>query len=178
MNQDGNLDIITPNVSSDNVSVLLGNGKGDFSSAPHSPFRVETRPYFATAGDLNGDGNLDIITSHDDITKISFLLGDEKGEFKAAPASPLDIGKRGWKAEVADINQDSLADLVLCNTGVDYVTVMLGDGKVNFKPATGSPYKVGSGPTGIAVGDVNGDGKKDIVAANSRGNNVTVLLAR
>jgi len=178
VNQDGNLDIITPNVSSDNVSVLLGNGKGDFSSAPHSPFRVETRPYFATAGDLNGDGNLDIITSHDDITKISFLLGDEKGEFKAAPASPLDIGKRGWKAEVADINQDSLADLVLCNTGVDYVTVMLGDGKVNFKPATGSPYKVGSGPTGIAVGDVNGDGKKDIVAANSRGNNVTVLLAR
>jgi len=178
VNQDGNLDIITPNVSSNNVSMLLGDGKGDFSSAPNSPFAVETRPYFATTGDLNGDGNPDIITSHDDINKISFLLGDGKGGFKAAPSSPLDIGKRGWKAEVADINQDSLTDLVMCNTGVDYVTVMLGDGKGNFDHAPGSPYKVGNGPTGIAVGDLNGDGKQDIVVANARGNNVTVLLAR
>ncbi len=178
VNEDGNLDIITPNVSSNNVSVLLGDGKGDFSSAPHSPFSVETRPYFATSGDLNGDGNLDIITSHDDITKISFLLGDGKGGFRTAPSSPLDIGKRGWKAEVADMNQDSLTDLVMCNTGVDYVTVMVGDGKGNFKHAPGSPYKVGNGPTGITVGDLNGDGKNDIVAANARGNNVTVLLAR
>jgi len=178
VNKDGNLDIITPNVSSNNVSVLLGDEKGNFSSAPNSPFTVETRPYFATTGDLNGDGNLDIITSHDDINKISFLLGDGKGDFNVAPSSPLDIGKRGSEVVVTDMNQDSLIDLVICNTGTDYATVMLGDGKGNFKHAPGSPHNVGRGPTDIAVGDLNSDGKIDIVVANARGNNVTVLLAR
>jgi len=177
INKDGLLDIITPNVSSNNVSVLLGDGQGNFSSAPNSPYPVETRPYFATTGDLNGDGNPDIITSHDDINKINFLLGDGKGGFKAAPSSPLDIGKRGWKVVVADMSQDSLTDLVICSTGGDFATVMLGDGNGNFKHASGSPYNVGRGPTGIAIGDLNSDGKKDMVVANARGNNVTVLLA-
>jgi VCBS repeat protein len=56
--------------------------------------------------------------------------------------------------------------------------VLRGDGRGGFAPATGSPITVGRGPWGIAVGDVNRDGKPDVVTANSEGNGVSVLLAR
>lgn len=45
-----------------------------------------------------------------------------------------------------------------------------------FDPAPGSPFAVGNGPADVAVGDVNGDGKLDIVTANAGGNSVTILL--
>lgn len=45
-----------------------------------------------------------------------------------------------------------------------------------FVTAPGSPVNVGSRPTGVAVGDFNGDGKQDLAVANALNNNVTVLL--
>ena len=46
-----------------------------------------------------------------------------------------------------------------------------------FTAVTGSPFAVGSMPRAAAVGDFNGDGKADIVTANSASNNITVLLS-
>ena len=47
-----------------------------------------------------------------------------------------------------------------------------------FREAEGSPLAVGRGPLSVALGDLNGDGKADIVAANSGDNDVSVLLSR
>lgn len=177
VNNDGKPDIVTPNVGSNNLTVLLGDGRGGFSPAPASPLVVQIRPYFVALADFNGDHNLDIAASHDDITLISVLLGDGHGGFRPAPGSPFDIGERGGEICVGDMNADSRLDLVTGTNGND-VRVLLGDGRGAFRPAPGSPFSVGRGPWGVALADSNRDGKLDILTANFDTNDVTVLLAQ
>ncbi len=77
---------------------------------------------------------------------------------------------------VADFIRDGNSDIVTANNGGNDVTVLLGDGAGGFLPAPGSPFASGSFPESVAVGDVNGDGKPDLVVANSGNNTVRVLL--
>jgi hypothetical protein len=177
VNGDGNLDIATPNVGSNNVSVLLGDGRGGFTPAANSPYGVATRPYYIAVADVSGDGKPDLITTHDDISLMSTLLGDGRGGFSAAPASPFDLGRRAYKLVAADVNRDARADLII-GTGVgDSVTVLLGDERGGYTHAAGSPYTAGRDPR-VAVGDVNGDGRPDIITANSGSGSITVLLGK
>jgi hypothetical protein len=77
---------------------------------------------------------------------------------------------------VGDVNGDGKPDIITANSGGttpgNTVSVLLGDGRGSFSAATS--YRVGSQPIAVAVGDVNGDGKPDLVTAG--GNGVTVLL--
>lgn len=175
VNRDKNLDIITPNVRSNNVSVLLGNGRGGFAPAAGSPFTVAFRPYYVAVGDVNGDGSPDLVTTHDDVNLMSTLLGDGSGGFAAAPGSPLDLGRRAYKLLSSDVNGDSLSDLVVGTEASDSVAVLLGSKDGRYLPAPGSPYSAGRNPR-IAVGDANGDGKPDIITANSGSGDISVLL--
>ena len=76
---------------------------------------------------------------------------------------------------MADVNRDKRNDIVAAT--VDSVTVWLsgGDGFIN---APGSPFRAGPGAYNLAVGDVNKDGKLDVVASSFEGDAVTVLLGR
>jgi hypothetical protein len=177
VNGDGHLDIVVPNVGSDNVTVLLGNGRGNFAPAVGSPYRVESRPYYVAVGDVSGDGKPDLVTTHDDINLLTTLLGDGRGAFTAQPNSRFDLGRRAFKFVATDINRDARVDLVLGTEGADSVFVLLSDGRGGYTPAAGSPYAAGSSPR-VAIGDVNGDGKLDIITANSGSNSINVLLGK
>ena len=177
VNGDGHLDIATPNVRGNNVTVLLGDGRGGFKPSAGSPHETATRPYYIAVADVSGDAKPDLITTHDDITQMTTLLGDGRGGFSAAPASPLDLGRRAYKLVAADVNRDARADLVIGTEGGDSVTVLLGDERGGYTHAAGSPYAAGRSPR-VAVGDMNGDGKPDIVTANQGSGSITVLLGR
>jgi FG-GAP-like repeat len=177
VNKDGKLDIATPNVGSNNVTVLLGNGMGGFTAAANSPYRVETRPYYIAIGDVSGDGNPDLITTHDDINLMSTLLGDGKGGFNVAPKSPFDLGVRAFKLVTADINRDTRMDLVIGTESSNSVSVLLGNGTGSYTVAPGAPYAAGRNPR-VATGDVNNDGKLDIITANNGSGDITVLLGK
>jgi hypothetical protein len=177
VNKDGNLDIVTPNVGSNNVTVLLGDGRGGFAPAANSPFAVATRPYYIAIGDVSGDALPDLITTHDDINLMTTLLGDGRGGFTAAPASPFDLERRAYKLVAADVNGDARADLVVGTEASDSVAVLLGNERGGYTPAASSPYRAGRNPR-VAVGDVNGDGKPDIITANNGSGDITVLLGK
>jgi hypothetical protein len=176
VNKDGRLDVVTPNVGGASVSVLLGDGRGAFLAAASPPIAVTARPYFVVLGDLDRDGALDAVASHDDVSLVTALLGDGRGGFRPAPGSPFDIGRRPWKAVLTDLDGDAKQDLVLGAGGA--VVVMLGDGRGRFSPAPGSPFPVGRGSWSVAVGDLDGDGKSDIATADLEAATVTILLRR
>ena len=177
VNGDGRRDIVTPNVGSNDVSVLLGDGRGGFAVAAGSPYAVANRPYYIAIGDVSGDAKPDLMMTHDDINLMTTLLGDGRGEFAPAPASPYDLGRRAFRLVTADINKDARADLVIGTEASDSVTVLLSSERGGYTHAAGSPYTAGRSPK-VAVGDVNGDGKPDIITANNESGDVTVLLGK
>ena len=82
-NGDGKQDLAVANYGSDNVSILLGDGAGNFSAAPD--FRCWRYSSSSVAvGDFNGDGKQDLAVANADSDNVSILLGDGAGNFGAA----------------------------------------------------------------------------------------------
>src|SRR5688572_17682948 len=80
-NGDGKLDLATANRASNDVSVLLGNGLGSFSTA--TSFAVGTGPISINSADFNADGKMDMVTANVMSNNISILLGNGTGGFAA-----------------------------------------------------------------------------------------------
>src|SRR5208283_3700267 len=97
-------------------------------------------------------------------------------QFTPAPGSPFTVGSGPQSVAVGDFNGDGKLDLAIANRGSNTVTVLLGNGTGGFKAAPGSPFPAGTQPYSVAVGDFNGNGKRDLAIANGGSNNKTVLL--
>jgi hypothetical protein len=175
-NGDGKPDLAVANWGNNNVSVLLGAGNGAFTQAPGSPFAVGTRPTSLATGDLNGDGNVDLVVANNGSNNVTVLLGTGSGGFNEANGSPFGSGTKPNSVAVGDFDGDGRPDIVVANYGSNDLTQLLGDGSGGFSPASDSPIAVGAGPAFVAVGDLNGDGRLDLAVANFGPSSVTVLL--
>jgi Ca2+-binding RTX toxin-like protein len=169
-NSDGKSDLVTANVGSNNVSVLLGTGTGSFG--PATNLTVGSLPFSVTVGDFNGDGRSDLATANRNSSNVSVLLGTGTGSF-GTPTN-FSVGSSPWSVTVGDFNGDGKSDLATANRYGNNVSVLLGNGTGSFGTATN--FSVGNGPQSLTVGDFNGDGKSDLAVANAGSNNVSVLL--
>jgi FG-GAP-like repeat/Bacterial Ig-like domain (group 3)/FG-GAP repeat len=176
LNKDGNQDIVVVNSSARNVAILLGDGTGHFHAPAVATVAVGSLPLAAAVADMNGDGNMDILVANSGDNTVSELLGDGTGAFTVATGSPFSVGSKPSSLAVVDFNGDGLADIITANATNNNVTLLLGTTSGGFTPATSSPFAVGTGPTSIAIGDFNGDGKPDAAVANLASANVTLLL--
>jgi FG-GAP-like repeat/FG-GAP repeat len=168
-NRDGCLDLAFANTETQQLTVLLGDCRGSFAPAPHSPFTVVVRPHVhgVATGDFNGDGNLDLVTDSWAENRLEILFGDGKGGF-ITPGSYVAVGKHPYqRVRVADLIGDGKADIVSPNLEGDNVTILLSDGKGGFRQPPGSPFPCGDSPFNVAIGDVNGDGIPDLAIVNS-----------
>jgi hypothetical protein len=181
-NGDGKLDLAVANANNvcsrpGTVSILLGDGTGNFTLASSSP--VGGCPWSVAVGDFNGDGKLDLATANYARNTVSVLLGDGTGNFTLASSPPT--GKGPEAVVVGDFNGDGKLDLAVlnaygcstCTSGS--VSILLGDGTGKFKLPSPTPTD-GWQSFGMAVGDFNGDGMLDLAAANEADDTVSVLL--
>jgi hypothetical protein len=159
LDRDGDLDVVAPLLDRRAIAVLAGDGRGGFAPGPGSPHPVtRDRPYAIALGDLDRDGDLDVVAPHDDTDEVSVLLGDGAGGLAAAPASPLDLGARIWRPALVDVDGDRVLDLAEAGSGS--LLVARGDGKGGFAPPRG--WVLDDGWTAIAA-DVDRDARADVL---------------
>src|SRR5262249_28291469 len=148
---------------------FLGNGNGTFKAGVGYNLG-SGYPYAAATGDLNGDGNLDLVASDALFGKVNRLLGNGDGTFQ--PAVGYGTGGSSTSVQVADFNHDNILDIVTANQGT--VSYLQGYGNGTFLNSV--TYPAGPGAYWVEVADFNGDGDMDLVTANPNNETVSVLL--
>lgn len=182
MNQDNKLDLLTCNNADNDISLALGDGRGNFTRAPQS-FRVGPSPYPFASGDVNNDGWLDIVATASATgpsrreqlplsRALTLLLSDGKGGFSPKPL-PIRTGEP-WFAAIGDLNRDGKPDIVATHHEINALTVMIGDGRGGFTEAKGSPFDFGVSLLELVIADVDRDATMDVVATS--GDSIRVLL--
>jgi hypothetical protein len=179
VNGDGHLDTIAVNHRSDDVSVLLGNGDGSFQTQRR--FDVGNNPGSARLGDLNKDDKLDIVVTNYHGSNISVLLGNGDGSFQTQ--RQLDAGHYPESLSLGDVNGDSTVDVVIANGWVqsDGISLLLGNGDGSFQDRqsfTENTFSRIQYDLTLLLGDINGDGRLDVVTSKSGGSTVNVLFNR
>ena len=181
INKDNKPDLITCNSTENDISLALGDGRGNFTRVPQT-YPVGPSPYPFAVGDVNNDGSPDIVataTATGPLRReqlphsraLTLLLSDGKSGF-APRQLPIRTGEP-WFAAMADLNRDGKPDLVATHHEQRALTVMIGDGRGGFAEANGSPFDFGVAVFQLVVADVDGDATLDVVATS--GDSIRVL---
>jgi Bacterial Ig-like domain (group 3)/FG-GAP-like repeat len=144
------------------VEVMLGNGDGSFQPN-HKLLSVGQGAVSVAVGDFDRNGALDLVTANSQGT-LSLLLGNGDGSFR--PRVDLAVGAAPRAVAVGDFNGDGLLDVATAQQLSNTVSVLLGHGNGTFaRPLVfaASGQDLTFTPSSIAVGDVNGDGRSDLV---------------
>lgn len=176
-NNDNLIDIVAANYFDKTVTLVLGEGQGNFGSPIIFP--LTGVPIGLVTGDFNSDNQLDLATVNEtgDNTayNITVLLGDGTGGF--VEQRNFNVADFPYSIAAGDFNGDTIIDLAVGTFNTDLgniVSILQGDGIGNFLDS--GKFIVGRDPYLIITADFNNDNALDIATANMSSDDVSILL--
>jgi hypothetical protein len=142
------------------VSVLLGNGDGTFQSP--LPLHVQDGAYALAVGHFHDPNILDLVVTERSIVEV--FLGNGDGTFQAPVAYA--VGMDPISPVVGDVNGDGFDDIVVVNQTSRTLSILYGNGDGTFQNAVNLDFPSPGTPESVALADLNGDGKLDLVTGN------------
>lgn len=175
LNGDGFDEIVTVDEATNNLAVFM-NSTGSFG--PPSPILlVGDSPRNLVLVDLDGDGNLDVVTTNYNDDNLSVMLGNGLGAFNSQPLihsadpKPLDV-------VAADFNNDGHQDILVSfelGTGLTGLAhLYMGDGTGNL--TLYKKFNLGVDPAEIQIGHFNNDTLMDAASLNVDSDNISILI--
>src|SRR5262249_23655180 len=147
------------------VSLLLGNGDGTFQA--QTTFAGLNGPPSAVAlVDWNGNGRLDLVeVVSGDVTFLTGKIGGFDSPYAIGFQSMVDFSSLA----IADVNSDGRPDLVIGSGGqAPGFSIMAGDGSPRPAQRYSGSFAGGQGGE-VAVGDINGDGRPEVLVTDVAG---------
>ncbi len=167
---DGDLDIVSVHPSHARVSVLLNDGDASFDL---TVYQVVDRPSHVAAGDLDGNGYVDIVATFSFKVVVLWNRGD--GTFDG-PQTELRVGSGTRASALGDIDGDDDLDLATANSGSSDVALFANLGERQFAAVVRRP--VPGRPAFVEATDIDGDGYVDLATANDPDRSVSVFWNR
>lgn len=179
LNGDGRLDMVVSHWGPSNLTVLLANRDGTFTS---DVIPIESYAFRVVCADFDADGKMDLAVlvvtyqendgEFDEKDTIQLFRGLGDGHFVRGEAFGTGLG--AWNLTVADANADGIPDLMTANSQANTVSLFLGHGDGSFPER--EDYGVGDHPQALTIADINADHRPDMLVANNWGKDISVLL--
>jgi VCBS repeat-containing protein len=137
--------------------------------ANQTTYSADSSPESVTTGDVDKDGDLDLLVADYASNTVSVLTGNGDGTFNAQVTYA--VGSYPVSVMTGDVNGDNRLDLLVGNNVSNTVSVLTGNGDGTFNPRV--TYATGVYPQSITIGDVNDDSKIDLIVANQGSNSIS-----
>ena len=161
---DGDLDLLTGNTGNvsltSTVSIRLNDGTGTFSGSQEVPVGID--PSGIALGDIDGDGDLDLLVANGGSSSVGVYLNPGNGTF--ASSRTLVVEKFSKDIALGDADNDGDLDLFVPNGGSNVIALLLNDGNGLF--GSSRNIAINGVPGGLGLGDLDGDNDLDLVATN------------
>ena len=172
VNGDGKADLVSTSdlgADGDALSVWLGRGDGSFDPPSHTELTAASRSEAVVVADLDRDGHADAVTANTALFTVEALLGDGTSAFRTRMARST--AEEPQRIAAGDVDGDGMLDCAVAHRddGGVYLSLLFGAGDGDFSRAVTYSGEAGTVAFGVAMGDLNGDQKLDVVTVGLAG---------